>query len=80
MRFTSRDKEIVRVGLNFLTSSERQILIFRFWENMTIAEIAEVLGMKWEEVNKTLEVALESLKTFCLTQMDFSVHLFKEAA
>lgn len=80
MRFTSNDVDIVRAGLSDLTTCERQILIYRFWEEKTIEEIAELLGMKWNEVNESIESALINLKHFCIGQSDFSLNDFREAA
>lgn len=80
MRFTSNDVEIVRAGLSDLTTCEQQILIYRFWEDKTIEEIATLLEMKWEEVNRSIETALEYLKDFCIGQSDFSLNDFREAA
>lgn len=80
MRFTSNDIEIVRAGLSYLTTCERQILIYRFWEDKTIEEIAGLLEMKWEEVNRSIEKALKTLKQYCIYQSDFSTNEFREAA
>ena len=80
MRFTSNDIEIVRTGLSYLTTCERQILIYRFWEDKTIEEIATLLEMKWEEVNRSIESALKKLKNFCIGQSDFSSNDFRKAA
>ena len=80
MRFTSNDIEIVRAGLSFLTTCEKQILIYRFWEDMTIEEIAILLEMKWDEVNRSIETALKHLKQYCIGQSDFSINDFREAA
>jgi DNA-directed RNA polymerase specialized sigma subunit len=80
MRFTSNDVEIVRAGLSYLTTCERQILIYRFWEEKTIEEIAGLLEMKWEEVNRSIETALKILKHYCIGQSDFSFHDFRMAA
>lgn len=80
MRFTSNDVEIVRAGMSHLTTCERQILIYRFWEEITIEEIAELLEMEWDEVNNSIESALLNLKHFCIGQSDFSLNDFREAA
>lgn len=80
MKFTSSDIEIVRAGLSYLTSCERQILIYRFWEDRSIEEIANLLEMKWEEVNRSIERALKNLKQYCICQSDFSINDFREAA
>jgi DNA-directed RNA polymerase specialized sigma24 family protein len=80
MRFTSNDVEIVRAGLSYLTTCERQILIYRFWEDMTIEEIAGLFEMRWEEVNRNIETALKKLKHFCMNESDFSFSDFRDAA
>ena len=80
MKFTSNDVEILRAGLSYLTTCERQILIYRFWEDKTIEEIAMLLEIKWEEVNRNIESALVNLKHFCIGQSDFSLNDFREAA
>lgn len=80
MSFTSNDVEIVRAGMSYLRACERQILIYRFWEDKTIDEIATTLCMRWDEVNSSIDSSLAKLKHYCIGQSDFSSNDFKEAA
>ncbi len=80
MRFTPKDIEVVRNGLSFLTFLERQILIYRFWEERTIEDIAEILEMYWDEVDSYIEDSLKSLRKYCLEHPSFSLGVFMEAA
>lgn len=75
MKFTNDDISILRTGLQLLNLNDRQILIYRFWENMTIEEIAEALDMKWLEVDQAIKRAQEDLKRFCLRHPGFSLTL-----
>jgi DNA-directed RNA polymerase specialized sigma24 family protein len=80
MRFTAKDIEVVRNGLNFLSFLERQIIIYRFWENQTIEEIATALELSWSEIDELINEAIEKLRTFCLEQPNFSIGIQLEAA
>lgn len=72
MKFSGRDKEILRVGLSVLPFWERHILVLRFWENYSIKEIAKALEMEWDEVDKSIEESQQKLKKFCLSFPEFS--------
>ena len=80
MRFTAKDIEVVRNGLNFLSFLERQIIIYRFWENQTIEEIATVLELSWSEIDEVINEAIEKLRAFCLEHPNFSIGIQLEAA
>lgn len=71
MEFVHQDKEILKEGLETLPFWERQILIYRFWENLTIEEIAELMEMTWSEVSESLEDSFSILRTFCLSDPRF---------
>lgn len=75
MKFTNTDISILRTGLQLLDLVDRQILIFRFWENMSIEEIAQVLEMKWIEVDVAIKRSQEELRRFCLRHPGFSLTL-----
>lgn len=80
MRFTSQDMEIVRTGLDILSFDERQILICRYWENQTIEEISNLLGLGWSDIDQLMSEALEKLRTYCLQHSQFSIGTIMEAA
>lgn len=35
---------------------------FRFWENLTISEIASILKMDWDEADQLIEKAVDNLR------------------
>jgi DNA-directed RNA polymerase sigma subunit (sigma70/sigma32) len=80
MRFTSKDIEVVKIGLNFLTFFERHILILRFWENKTIEEISKEMDLEWGEIDQSIEIALDKLRVFCLEHPQFTVGYAAKAA
>ena len=48
-------------------------LHFRFWELMTIEEIAKVFRIPWAEANKLIEEAKKKLSKYCLANKTFSL-------
>lgn len=73
MEFTEKDISIVRLGMQNLLITKRQILYLRYWENHSIEEIASMLDMSWDEVDRSIEEAQEELKEFCLNHPGFSL-------
>ncbi len=49
------------MNLTSLTSLERMVLDMRFWENMLIEEIAQDLGLSWNQVDALIECTLNKL-------------------
>jgi RNA polymerase sigma factor (sigma-70 family) len=42
----------------------QQIAIqLRFWEELTIEQIANELGLSWDEVNRLIDITLDQLRT-----------------
>ena len=80
MNYTKEDILVVREGLSFLAYLERQVIIYRFWENMTIEEISQVLGMKWSEIDMAINRALENLRRYCLRHPEFSLNFISRMA
>jgi DNA-directed RNA polymerase specialized sigma subunit len=72
--FTEKDQAILREGITLLSFIDRQIIINRFWENQTIEEIAETFLMSWDEVDQSIEESMETLKSYCLSQKEFSLY------
>ena len=80
MRFTPKDIEVVKEGMNILSFFERHILINRFWENKTIEEIAEEMELQWDEIDQAITEALSKLRVYCLEHPQFKLGLVLEAA
>jgi len=66
--FTAKDQAILRAGINKLGLIDRQVIIYRFWENYSIQEIAESFDMTWNEVDQSINASMEKLKQFYLNQ------------
>lgn len=70
--FTEKDHAIVRAALANLKGPEHQIVLMRFWEQNTLSEIAEILDLSVQEVEKHLASAFQTLKRVCLKNPEFS--------
>lgn len=71
--FTFLDQAVLHLGLEELSSFERQLLILRFWENFTIEEISRLFKVSWSEVDETIENSFLKLRDFCLNHKGFSL-------
>lgn len=74
--FSCIDQHILRKGIISLPFNQQQILIYRFWENLTIEEISRFLDLPWAEVDLNIEKSIRFLKEFCLKQSEFSLSIF----
>ena len=70
--FSETDYFIVRQAMALLPKRECEIVILRFWENLSVTEISIALGMNWDRTEARLEQALFRLKRICLDQSEFS--------
>ena len=75
-KFSSIDQHLLRKGVLTLPFHEQQILIYRFWENLSIEEISRFLNLSWGEVDRSLEKSFRFLREFCLKQNEFSLSIF----
>ena len=73
MKFNTTDKNILIRGLDRLSMWEKQVLIYRFWENLSIEEISRLMGLKWSEVDQSIERSYVSLREYCLNDSEFSL-------
>ena len=56
------DREILSSALEKLSEQEREIIIFRYFENMELSEVAEITSRKLSTVKSTLYRSLRKLK------------------
>ncbi len=69
-RLNSDDRrDLLRLLIGKLPYIDRVALALRFWENCSIEEISNFLGMDWEETDKRLN---RSLKVLRVAIRDFS--------
>ena len=55
-------KKLARRALRALSPSERRLLKMRFWDNLTVAQIADVLGEPYSRVAVRLFRLIQRLK------------------
>ena len=55
-------KNLLRLLMGKLPYVDRVALALRFWENCSIEEISNFLGMDWEETDKRLNRSLKVLR------------------
>lgn len=59
--------EKLHILLNQMSWQHRCALHLRFWEDHTIAQIAGLMNMTWQEADKLIEEAIEQLRTTLTT-------------
>lgn len=72
-RFTRNDKRIVRRALMGVSEHEREVVLMRYWEELSIDEIALIIQSTKEKVEETLAQAYEKLRGLCLRHPEFSL-------
>jgi len=70
--FSSHDYMIVQKVLLNIPEKHRLLLVLRFWEGLSINDIAEIMFLRVSTVKSILEEAYEKLKLLCLDHPDFS--------
>lgn len=70
--FTTMDYAIIRAALQELPGLHGAIVDLRFWQNMEMAEISELLGLSIRGTERLLVQALRMLRSYCLKHPAFS--------
>lgn len=70
--FTGTDYEIVRSGLKQLPAVHQMILLLHYWENHSLTEISEKLGLSIQSIEEGTREATQTLKQICLNDTNFS--------
>lgn len=60
---TSLDRVLVAEALDLLDDELREVIFLRIWSNLTLSEIAEMLGSSTATIHRRYHTALEQLKT-----------------
>ena len=60
--FSDENYELLSEALDFLTPKQRLIVYLRFWDNMTIQEIARYIGQSWDSTDSMIEAAVNHLR------------------
>ena len=65
---SSEKRDLLRLLMGRLPYVDRVALALRFWENCSIEEISNFLGMEWDEtdrrLNRSFKVLKQALKEF----------------
>ncbi len=59
---TSESFELLNQALEFLSPKQRLIIYLRFWDNMTIQEIARYIGQSWTSTDVMIDSAINHLR------------------
>ncbi len=70
--FTDTDYLIARQAVAKLSGHEHSVVMLRFWENQSMAKIADFLDLTLREVERHLNKALARLKKICAENPEFS--------
>ena len=71
--FKTHDQIIATSMVRKLTDTQRQIIVMRYWQNKTIDDIAQKLGLSWAKTNMIINLALDNLKKLCTDQPTFGL-------
>ncbi|MGE0633880.1 MAG: sigma factor-like helix-turn-helix DNA-binding protein [Pseudobdellovibrionaceae bacterium] len=77
-QFTPADHIIVRTAVKRLPGLLLQIMALRFWQNRSIVEVAEEIGISVKNVEDGITQALRILREECLRCPAFSRSLYNE--
>lgn len=59
---TQENFDLLKEALAFLSPKQRLIVYLRFWDNMTIQEIARYIGHSWNSTDMMLDGAVNHLR------------------
>ena len=65
------DREVIRIALNAMNGEDRKLLVL-YSEGYSYKEIAEISGMKFSSVGKTLSRALKKMKEV-INKLDYEM-------
>lgn len=54
--------ELLKEALEMLSPKQRLVVYLRFWDNMTIQEIARYIGHSWDSTDQLIEDAVNHLR------------------
>ena len=68
--FANKDlHKSIRSLVSFLPLNERELLKMRYWEDLTLEEIGEAIGMRESDVQRTLTQVLAKLRPLIVKKM-----------
>ena len=70
--FTSNDYAIVRAAVRRLPGLLAKVIELRFWQQYSVLEISEILGISEADVNSAIHRSYQVLREECLKHPAFS--------
>lgn len=61
-KLTEGNYELLKEALEFLSPKQRLLVYLRFWDNMTIQEIARYIGHSWNSTDTMIDSAINHLR------------------
>lgn len=55
-------QHVIERALSQLNEDERQVIFLRFWEPLTIGQIADRLGIEWEEADYLIDRTVRKIQ------------------
>ncbi len=55
-------QQVIEKALKALDETERRIIFLRFWEPHTIAQVADRIGVAWEEADQLIDCAVQKIQ------------------
>jgi DNA-directed RNA polymerase specialized sigma24 family protein len=55
--------------LEFLSPKQRKAIYLRFWDNRTVFNIAQIIGVSWVEADKIINEGLSQLRSLSLLRV-----------
>lgn len=66
---TPENFELLKEALAYLSPKQRLIVYMRFWDNLTIQEIARYLGHSWSRTDMMIDEAINHLRVRIIRTM-----------
>lgn len=70
--FPKTDYLVVRQAIARLPASQMKVVVLRFWSNYSLIEIARLMRLSYDAVERLLSQALIQLRILCLSDPSFS--------
>jgi DNA-directed RNA polymerase specialized sigma24 family protein len=71
--FTLKDHSVVKDAIRKVLSEDQQVIvIYSFWKDLSIPQIANELGKSQNETQILYSSALMKIRTFCMRDKNFS--------
>lgn len=73
--FDKEEIEAIRIYLGELPAIELKCMILRFWGRYTIAEIARDIRKSWDETDRIIDRAVDTLRVACVRDRAFFLNV-----